>query len=352
MLNKQVEAATSANGVADPAKLIDSNSETYAQDACQRDMADRDVADMADRNRALTKVLEAQVVALRLSNERFAGAIESLSHGLCIYDPQHCLVVANRRYGELYDLPAEKLAAGTHLLDVVADAASRGLYRDAQTVENATEALAEIAEHGFCERTRHLSNGTIIHITFNRLVDGGWIALHKDITHQRYAEHRLIESEQRFRDFVATASDWCWETDRNHCFCFLTPTFQAMTGFAPESMYGKTRHAFAVEPDDQDALDNMQALIDARMPFEDLVYRILRADGSRCWIKSSGAPLLDADGGFVGYRGTGSDITADQERKLALAQSEARLRDFLDTASDWTWETDVEGRVVDLSHSY
>ncbi|MGL4439312.1 MAG: sensor domain-containing protein, partial [Bosea sp. (in: a-proteobacteria)] len=72
----------------------------------------------------------------------------------------------------------------------------------------------------------------------------------------------------------------------------------------------------------------------------------------RCWIKSSGAPLLDADGDFVGYRGTGSDITSDQEQKLALAQSEARLRDFLDTASDWTWETDVEGRVVDLSHSY
>ncbi|MBM3502971.1 MAG: PAS domain-containing protein [Alphaproteobacteria bacterium] len=47
------------------------------------------------------------------------------------------------------------------------------------------------------------------------------------------------------------------------------------------------------------------------------------------------------DGGIVSVR---TDISDLKEREQALAQSEARFRDFAETAGDWLWETDKNHR--------
>src|SRR5690606_30002650 len=42
------------------------------------------------------------------------------------------------------------------------------------------------------------------------------------ITEQVRQQERLRESEERFRDFADTASDWFWETDADHRFSFIS----------------------------------------------------------------------------------------------------------------------------------
>jgi C4-dicarboxylate-specific signal transduction histidine kinase len=66
---------------------------------------------------------------------------------------------------------------------------------------------------------------------------------------------------------------------------------------------------------------------DAHQPFRDFVYCTVNESGSPVYVRSSGKPLFDASGNFLGYRGTGTDITAtiraDQaEEKLRNAQAE------------------------------
>jgi PAS domain-containing protein len=43
-----------------------------------------------------------------------------------------------------------------------------------------------------------------------------------DITNRKRAEEALRLSEQRFRDFAASASDWFWETDAEHRFVWMS----------------------------------------------------------------------------------------------------------------------------------
>src|SRR5947208_14769080 len=51
-------------------------------------------------------------------------------------------------------------------------------------------------------------------------------------------------------------------------------------------------------------------MLDAHQPFRDFVYSAVSASGSPVYVRSSGKPFFDANGHFLGYRGTGTDITA------------------------------------------
>lgn len=352
LLVKQIADATLPSGAVDADRLIRSIQQVYEDIDRDRKLTDRSITLMVEENELLNAELRANVAAVKLQNERFIGAIERLSHGLCIYDVEWRLVIANNRYGNLYQFPPGFLKPGVPLADVVANATERGIYPDEAVVDDTAGTIAEVQQAGACERTRHLADGRIIHITFNRLTDGGWIALHKDVTSEYLAEERLAESEQRFRDFAATASDWCWEMDESHRYTFFTPAFQILTGIDPATLIGQTRTAFADMPEDGPVLGEFDRLVEARQPISNVTFRYLKPDGSVAWVRSSGLPRFDKAGRFLGYRGTGTDVTLEQEQRRALAQSEARLRDFIETASDWTWETDPEGHVVSLSRSY
>ena len=55
------------------------------------------------------------------------------------------------------------------------------------------------------------------------------------------SERQLSASETRFQDIVEVASDWVWESDRDHRFTFFSQRFEEVTGFAAERFLGKTR---------------------------------------------------------------------------------------------------------------
>src|SRR5208282_3311521 len=49
-----------------------------------------------------------------------------------------------------------------------------------------------------------------------------WVGVNLDIEELKRAEQALRESEERFRDYAETASDWNWESDRDHKFTRIT----------------------------------------------------------------------------------------------------------------------------------
>ena len=66
----------------------------------------------------------------------------------------------------------------------------------------------------------------------------------------------------------------------------------------------------------------------------------------------SGKPVCDASGEITHYRGTSFDITERKRTELALQESEARLRDFANAASDWFWEMDADLRFSRFSEGF
>jgi len=68
-----------------------------------------------------------------------------------------------------------------------------------------------------------------------------------------------------------------------------------------------------------------------------------KKDGSLMWVHISNSPIYDETGNILGAAIVARDIT---ERKLAinqLAESEEKLRSFIESSEDWLWEMDVAG---------
>ena len=145
-----------------------------------------------------------------------------------------------------------------------------------------------------------------------------WCGAATDIDDRKRTEAALRESEQRFRDYAETASDWLWETGPDHRF---------ETSRIP-GIVGMFRWEIASDVESEpEKWRQHRATLEAHLPFRDLVYRSVNLVEAPLYVRVSGKPFYDASGHFLGYRGVATDITAairaDQaERALRKAQVE------------------------------
>jgi PAS domain S-box-containing protein len=154
-----------------------------------------------------------------------------------------------------------------------------------------------------------------------------WYGSSTDIEDRKRTEEALRESEQRFRDYAETASDWLWETGPDHRVTRISEHFNAV-GVRPSSRIDMARWDFATDAESEPEKWRLhRAMLDAHQPFRDFVYRIASGSGSPVYVQTSGKPFYAANGNFLGYRGTGTDITATiradhAEQALRKAQAE------------------------------
>jgi PAS domain S-box-containing protein len=139
----------------------------------------------------------------------------------------------------------------------------------------------------------------------------------------------LQESEQRFRDYAETASDSSWETGPDHRFTRVSKALIEV-GTDTDSLIGARRWEFATDVEEEPEKWRLHiAALEARRPFRGFIYRTLMpVDNSVVYVSTSGKPIFDGEGRFLGYRGVSSDVTAAvraEQAEEALAQARSEL---------------------------
>ena len=155
----------------------------------------------------------------------------------------------------------------------------------------------------------------------------------RDITQRKQAEAALLANETRFRDLAALASDWFWEQDDQFRFTYFSVGGAArsleLAGIDPATLIGKTRWEITTDLTPEQWAAH-RALLDAHLPFRNLEYRVCLKSGEDRGFSISGMPRYDAEGQFIGYHGTGRDITERRRLEETLSSRIVALTRPLD----------------------
>jgi diguanylate cyclase (GGDEF)-like protein len=130
---------------------------------------------------------------LEAANERFDALVENLPQGVSLYDAKDFLVVANRRFGELYGYPDVDALIGMRF-DVIAELGTLiGGCPSPNPDERLRQQLRSAAE-GQPNAARcsvDLPNGRIVSVNGLRIPGGGWLSTHLDVTERRRVEAQI-----------------------------------------------------------------------------------------------------------------------------------------------------------------
>lgn len=172
------------------------------------------------------------------------------------------------------------------------------------------------------------------------------------ITSRLFVKSLIAESEIErqkqvigllLNDFEDDASDWLWETDERGCLRHVSNRLAETLNMPVAALHQQPMAITllggkgAAESEGRQAFAQLEEAFATARAFRDITVPIEQRGTIRWW-SLSGKPLSDQAGSISGWRGVGTDVTAERQRRQAesdLQQSReaaARLAGELDTA--------------------
>ena len=154
----------------------------------------------------------------------------------------------------------------------------------------------------------------------------GFAKITRDMTEQREAHQRLLESERRFRILVQGVTDYAiYMLDPEGQVTNWNAGAQRIKGYQPDEIIGKHFSTFYT-PEDLDVGVPKKALDTARETgrYEAEGWR-MRKDGSRFWASVVIDAIRGEDGQLIGFAKITRDMTEKRQAQLQLEDSREQL---------------------------
>ncbi len=188
---------------------------------------------------SLLRTLAKAMRRLREQNRRFDVMLNNMSQGVCFFDDQQKLILANRRFAEIYGLPLAFITPGTSLAAIAAARitanTSPNMSPDEYTI------LRERAEelNRPSDTMVELCSGQVISIHHRSMGHSGWVATHEDITERRLVEEQIVfmarhdpltglPNRQRFHECMIDATATQQEGEHVAVLCLDLDRFKAV----------------------------------------------------------------------------------------------------------------------------
>lgn len=145
-------------------------------------------------------------------------------------------------------------------------------------------------------------------------------------TSSRIIEDEILKAHIKNQELLDLSCDWYWEQDEQLNFTCITDKFFLITGCDKEDFLNKKLceiDSFSVET--PQVLSTFKDELNKRLSFHGFVCSFKNKYGRTYWFELNGVSVTDDSGFFIGYRGTGKNITAHRELTEKLLNNEKRL---------------------------
>lgn len=304
---------------------------------------------MEEANRRYRSQLEKRVKErtrkLGESEARYKDLFDRSRDAILVTTPAGRIVSCNAAGLELFGYTREEMAS----LD------ARALYADP---EDRAAFQSVLAESGFVKdyevrMKRHNGKAIFCLLTsqIRRNAKGDvdvYQGIIRDITERKKAETALRDQYRFLTTVLESLTHPFYVIDAaNHEVIMANSTAKAMMGDHASTCHGLT-HRRDAPCDDQDHPCPLKEVVESRRPVT-VEHIHLDAGGSRKHFEIHGHPIFDKSGHVIQMIEYSIDITDRVDAQKALAQNEAKFRDFFNNSPFMMFSFDVHGRVVDVN---
>jgi PAS domain S-box-containing protein len=154
----------------------------------------------------------------------------------------------------------------------------------------------------------------------------------KDVTEQKRAEIKLLESERKYRALADNSRDAIARFDKNFRLLYISPAVVRLSGYEAEEFESKDVFSI-VHPEDLPELkEKIRENIENRVENSTSAFRIIKKSGQEVWIESVSTYCYDGEGRFTGMIVNERDITdrkmVEEELKKALKEKDFLMREI------------------------
>lgn len=152
------------------------------------------------------------------------------------------------------------------------------------------------------------------------------LTLVRDTTSSKRSQLALCQSEERFRQLAENIQEVFWmfnPTQRK--FLYVSPAYEKIWG-CKSDLYENYRQWFdVIHPDDKERIESACFNPELEGGFNE-EYRIIRADGSICWIRDRCVAIKNELGEIYRLAGIAEDITQQKEAQETIATLNRNLQ--------------------------
>lgn len=299
------------------------------------------VIDVTERRQA--------VEALRESEERYRGLVDTITSGVAIYDVKgdggsgkdYIIKSFNRMALDIEGKTPDEVI-GKSLLDLRPTIDEYGLIPVFQRVWKSGIPEYYPQKIYIDEKYANWYENRVF-----RLQSGEIVAVYNDVTDLKRSEEALRESEERYREFFTTSQDCVFITSPEGHWIDFNETSLEMFGYDNrEDLMAVPLQQLYEQPEDR---DKILAHIAREGHVREYPVRLRRRDGMLIDTLVTAVPLHDRDGSIKAILGSMRDITDRKRAEEALQRSEQVYRHLIQNISDVLFTINTDGIITYIS---
>ena len=281
-------------------------------------------------------------LALAESEARLRGLLDNAPFTIYLRDTQHRYLLVNREIERFTGKTASEICGKTPEDIYPPEQARRYIENDRAVLELGAPITVESSYPASVSYAESVTVRFPVRDSAGRIVAIGGIT--QDTTERKQAERALRESEARMRSFMDNAPVAVAIKDLERRFVLLNNKIELAFGRPAAEIIGRRTMELSQSPGAAtvDALEQ-EVIATGKAAMAEVFFPERSA---LPWTFEVKFPIRDATGAMVAIGGVAIDVTDRKKAELALAESEARFRSFMDNAPFDMVVKDLQGRYL------
>jgi len=283
---------------------------------------------------------------LRRSEERYRELSEFLPIAIFETDNKGDIIYANKSAFQLTGYTQKNIDDGINIMQIIASQdQDRALRMSQQVMQNR---LTDGAEYLITKKDGSTCPG-FINTRPTKKTTPGLIGYIFDMTGLKDVERALRKSEEKYKDILESIEDGYYEVDLSGNFTFFNDSMRRILGYPADELLGMNNREYMDAENAKKIFQTFNEVYRTGISTKALDWKLIRKDGSTCFIETVVSLIKDSNNDKVGFRGIARDVTEQKQARDSLKESEEKHKAIFENSLDCIFLHDFEGNFIDAN---